>query len=890
MAEKRFLIDLLDIISIGLSVNSLKGYIKQAEQLQTDGLEWWYDYNSKAYSKYVSRAEKMGISLNEISFPATVAPYFDAYLHKDRIKANALSVNFEYYAQQYLAELDNFDLQTLDMNKLDNWFSKRRSFIAAADFLIEYSRQESDDTTSSAVQYALRVIEKLKELRLLIEKRSEEKRRINEQISRLVQPVEGRNLDNQQIDSIICDADNQLIIAGAGTGKTTTIVGKVKYLLKTNKCQPNELLLLSFTNKSAAEMKQRVFLETGCNLDVMTFHKLGLEIISGVEGKKPTIYSKSVQEFIRLNMEKYMKDNSFQKNLLVYCFLSPSKFKSPFDFESEKDYSEYIDMNPPITLKSETVKSYCEMEIANFLYRNRINYTYEKEYEIDVSDLQYTGYHPDFYLDDYGIYIEFYAVNKEGHVPEYFSAYHGGTSECEYLDKIKWKRQLHKEHNTILVELTYADKQDNMLCERLQKKLASLGVKFDPMSDDDVWNEVSKDNGKIFASVCDVIGNVITLIKSNGYTFDKVRELSCFQNQPLLDLTESVYNDYLNMLSKSAQIDFNDMIFKATEYVKEGKVSHDYSYVIVDEYQDISKARFGLLIEMRKRSFFKLFCVGDDWQSIYRFAGSDIGYILNFEQYWGQTSVSKIETTYRFSHNLIEISGRFIMKNPNQVVKSLKSLSDDNIFPLGVISAYNDKYLIKFMTEKLLLLDRNSTVFLIGRYTFDKDMLKDSELTVKYNNIIGSYEVNYPKRSDLKIEFITAHKSKGLQADYVFILNTKRKGMGFPSRIQDDPLIQLLLDGSDVYPFSEERRLFYVAMTRAKKKLWLLIQQGNESEFASELTTTYGNQIKSAEWTCPECGGRLVKRSGRNGIFIGCSNFPKNGCRFTRPYHSEGNS
>ena len=429
-----------------------------------------------------------------------------------------------------------------------------------------------------------------------------------------------------------------------------------------------------------------------------------------------------------------------------------------------------------------------------------------------------------------------------------------------------------------------------MLCERLQKKLASLGVKFDPMSDDDVWNEVSKDNGKIFASVCDVIGNVITLIKSNGYTFDKVRELSCFQNQPLLDLTESVYNDYLNMLSKSAQIDFNDMIFKATEYVKEGKVSHDYSYVIVDEYQDISKARFGLLIEMRKRSFFKLFCVGDDWQSIYRFAGSDIGYILNFEQYWGQTSVSKIETTYRFSHNLIEISGRFIMKNPNQVVKSLKSLSDDNIFPLGVISAYNDKYLIKFMTEKLLLLDRNSTVFLIGRYTFDKDMLKDSELTVKYNNIIGSYEVNYPKRSDLKIEFITAHKSKGLQADYVFILNTKRKGMGFPSRIQDDPLIQLLLDGSDVYPFSEERRLFYVAMTRAKKKLWLLIQQGNESEFASELTTTYGNQIKSAEWTCPECGGRLVKRSGRNGIFIGCSNFPKNGCRFTRPYHSEGNS
>ena len=225
------------------------------------------------------------------------------------------------------------------------------------------------------------------------------------------------------------------------------------------------------------------------------------------------------------------------------------------------------------------------------------------------------------------------------------------------------------------------------------------------------------------------------------------------------------------------------------------------------------------------------------------------------------------------------------MKNPNQTRKSLKSDIKDKFFPLDVIEAYNDEYLIKFMEERIYTLEPNSSVFFIGRYTFDKDMFRNSNFKVEYINSTGSYSVSLKQRPDLKMEFLTAHKSKGLQAEYVFILNNKKSGLGFPSRIQDDPLIQMLLDGSDSYPYAEERRLFYVAMTRAKKKVWLLIKQNDKSCFAEELTTEYAEYIKINKnnmWTCPQCGGRLIKRNGKNGPFIGCTNFSKLGCRYTR--------
>ena len=158
---------------------------------------------------------------------------------------------------------------------------------------------------------------------------------------------------------------------------------------------------------------------------------------------------------------------------------------------------------------------------------------------------------------------------------------------------------------------------------------------------------------------------------------------------------------------------------------------------------------------------------------------------------------------------------------------------------------------------------------------------RDKEIE-QYDSATQKAIVVLPARKDLSMEFITAHKSKGLQADYVFIINNREYGMGFPSKIQDDPVVDCLLEGKENYPFAEERRLFYVALTRAKIKTFLVVTEGNVSSFASEMEQEYPNELKKEYYTCPICGGYLEKKSGPYGEFYGCSNYRNTGCSFKR--------
>ena len=276
-------------------------------------------------------------------------------------------------------------------------------------------------------------------------------------------PIEGKILDEQQIDCVISESRNTLVIAGAGSGKTTTIIGKVKYLLHTEKCGADEILLLSFTKKSADEMKQRVKAETGIDMDVFTFHKLGLDTIARVEGRKPAVYSKTLQFFVKDDIKKYLNNKYYREELLNYCWLNPSRARSVFDFKTSSEMYEYNGSTPTITIQGEYVKSVCELEIANFLFRNRLRYTYEKPYEYNTANSQYSRYKPDFYLEDYGIYIEFYAVDRNGNVPEWLEPHHGKSARQEYHDSIVWKRRLHASHHTTIVEVSYADKQNGIM-------------------------------------------------------------------------------------------------------------------------------------------------------------------------------------------------------------------------------------------------------------------------------------------------------------------------------------------------------------------------------------------------------------------------------------------
>ena len=657
----------------------------------------------------------------------------------------------------------------------------------------------------------------------------------------LLENVEGKKLDQQQMECIIKDVHNHLVIAGAGTGKTTTVVGKVKYLLQMKKYKAEDFLVLSFTNASALEMKERIRKETGENIEVSTFHKLGLQIIKTVDNVMPNITKLGLRNFIKDQIQKNMESPSYLFMLDSYLIYNKVPSKSEFEFKTDKEYQEYLTLNPPVTFKNEQVKSYGEMDIANFLLQNGIDYVYEKSYKYDTRTVDHGQYHPDFYLPELDLYIEYFGVDRRGKVPDYFKGEDGKSATKVYQDSMKWKKEIHHQNNTKMVECYAYEKFEGNLLEKLKKKLEKEGATVTPRSGKELWEIINQRGNSGLGNLLVLFETLINLMESNGYEIEDVRskmkvDRNFATNEMLLYLIEPIFNAYNQYLKEHQEIDFNDMINDAVRYIRYGRYTNPYKFVIVDEYQDISKSRFELLYALRESSNYDLFCVGDDWQSIYRFAGSDIGFILQFERYWGKSEISKIETTYRFPQQLIDLSGEFIMKNPAQIKKMIRGVQTSSEKPLEEIYGFNEMRAVRKMEESLEKLPINSSVFLLGRYSFDVDILKSSyKFKMRYNRVTGLIDVVYYPRQDLKIQFLTAHKSKGLQADYIFIINNKKYKMGFPSKIQDAPLLEILVEDADIYLYGEERRLFYVALTRAKKKVYLLTIKNQESDFVMEI-------------------------------------------------------
>ncbi len=663
-----------------------------------------------------------------------------------------------------------------------------------------------------------------------------------EKARRLIGTVEGHPLDEQQMMCLVREAHSHLVLAGAGTGKTTTILGKIKYLLASGQCEAKDLLVLSFTNASASEMRERIRQETGCDIAASTFHKLGLSIIQNADGTVPQITNLNLKKFIREQLQIQMKNPSYLKLLTVYLTYYRLPVRSEFSFHTLDAYREYLAMYPPRTIRQETLRTYGEMDIANFLTQNGIAYRYD--YPCPLSG-DYESYRPSFYLPEKKAYIQYYSLSKDRRAPSWFPHESGKSATQSLLDRIAWEREVHRKNGSTMIECYAYESMDGTLFSNLEQKLAELGIVCKPISSAKLWEKLRSDESDPAEYVADLLETVINLLKSNHTTIPEIRSLNSgakysASTELILALVTPVYHAYCQYLSDAGELDFNDMINRARCYVEQGRWKNPYRYVIVDEYQDISASRFELLKSMRVSSDFRLFCVGDDWQSIYRFAGSDVGFILSFEHFWGPSQISKIETTYRFPQKLIEITGEFIMQNPAQIRKNIRGRARDEDFPLEEICGYTEKEALRGMLQALRSLPNGVSVFLIGRYSFDGTLLQEAAgITTQNQPAKGFTEVKLAGRDDLSIRFLTAHRSKGLQADYVFILNNRKSRLGFPSKVQEAPIMGLLLDNWDRFPDAEERRLFYVAMTRARRKVFLLTVHGKESDFIIELHRRY---------------------------------------------------
>lgn len=700
----------------------------------------------------------------------------------------------------------------------------------------------------------------------------------------LFDKIESRPLTDEQRRAVVVDEDRNLVVAAAGSGKTSVIVAKAGWLIRKQYRRPSEMLLLAFAKDAQKEMEDRVQKRlgnsVGTQITVRTFHSLGMAIIGEVERKRPALSRVAEDDKALLTLLKgiitdLVANLTFSKIMLRWFqeFFAP--YRREHDFKTQGEYWHYIRTNEIRSLQGEKVKSFEECIIANFLYLNGIPYEYEESYEYETATPEKRQYQPDFYLPDAGIYIEHFALSKSGNTPSFIN-------KTEYLASMEWKQALHAKHGTVLIETFSHENDDGKLTERLATKLANYGVTLSPIPSDKAFAILEK-QGRI-----DPFTRLVTTFlqhyKGAQLSTEEIARRAAKAPNSLragafVTVFKPIFERYETFLNQQQQIDFNGMISKATDHVEQGRYRSPFGYILVDEFQDISPGRARLLKALLDTSeTAQLFAVGDDWQAIYRFAGSDIAIMREFRERFGESERINLETTFRCSNRIADIATEFVLKNPSQIRKNVSTVHETNKPGVHIgLSAEDCPDLLRESLNKIIadVAERGeqSTVILLGRYWRSQP------------ENIGKLKREF---TDLELTYMTVHSSKGLEADYVVVLDLCSGNYGFPSEFTDDPVLDLVLAAPEGHPNAEERRLFYVAITRARRGVYLLADSGPPSSFVTELiqdgydVTVFGRPLDK-DVACPKCvEGRLEQRenSQDGGTFYGCSNYPY--CDYTQ--------
>jgi len=648
-------------------------------------------------------------------------------------------------------------------------------------------------------------------------------------------------LDDQQRRSIVSEEDNCLVVSSAGSGKTSSIVGKVKYLTDVRKVDPERILLISYTNKAAAELTDRMGIP---GLRGYTFHKLALDLIGKVTKQKPSICENTDALFVGI-YRHLLKTEDFRKSVFRYFIdfqddeadWEKRKNERRQDLAAQK-VTRLKAMLPDMDGNDIYVKSVQEQKLCFVLSSLGVMFRYEEQYEHRVADETHSQYKPDFsiYYESHGqlkrIYLEHFAVDEHSLVPTWFATEKGISYEeanQKYNDGITWKKYLHEKYGTTLLYTSSADFNYFDIKEKLKDMLTAAGVKCQEKTTEELYAMVLPEGSKREKAFIRLAVTFATLLKSSCKSLSAILAKNEDERTDFIirNIFKPVYDNYQAELQKRGQIDFTDAILTATELCRQYRPVQ-YEYIIVDEFQDISVDRYQFLLALRAGNPpAKLYCVGDDWQSIYRFSGSDMALFNSFEEFFGPTDMNKIETTYRFGEPLVGYSSWFIQKNAVQIRKNIHPFSDHTKTEL-LFQPYDRNEYCNIIGHLVATIPADKSIFLLGRYSFD-----DYYLSFMYQSIKEAGKFFYIINGR-KIEFLTAHKSKGLEADYVIILQCNRDVYGFPSMVSDDPVLDVVLTKSDKYPHGEERRLFYVAITRAKKQTIVMYDRRFPSIFVDE--------------------------------------------------------
>jgi DNA helicase-4 len=707
--------------------------------------------------------------------------------------------------------------------------------------------------------------------------------------------IEKSPLTDEQARSVVCFDNRVLVVAAAGSGKTSTMVAKAAYALHRKLVPAERILLLAFNKDAAQELQNRVqerltplgFVSEG--VVAQTFHKFGLDVIGHATGRKPSLASwlEGGKDITHLSMLiDRLKDSSpwFRTSWdLFRVVLSRDLPKFGKEQDDTEDWDRNTKQNGFRTLNDEIVKSHGERMVADWLFYNGVSYEYEPSYIHDTADATHKQYQPDFFYPSINLYHEHFALDQNGNPPAEFKG---------YMEGIVWKRGVHRRHNTSLIETTSAQLRTGEAFRILEKALTAKGVVLDPNPDRETKGRKPIENEDLVR----LFRTFLTHAKSNDLSDKDLRESAkkaaigtfSYRHDMFLDLFVDIRKAWEKSLRDSASIDFEDMLNIACDLLENGKFDSPYDLVMVDEFQDASKARARLTRGLVRKPGRFLFAVGDDWQSINRFAGADMSVMTKFEEWFGKGVTLKLERTFRCPQSICDVSSCFVLKNPLQIKKVVKSTQPEFAPALHCYQVADDGKiqggLEKWMANLVAKIEAGTvaqsgtkkiSVFVLGRYNRDSQYIPEN------------WQTKFGRHLDVK--FSSVHGSKGLEADYVILPRMAGGRSPFPSSHADDPVLLLAMPSDDGFAFSEERRLFYVALTRARRSVVLFTVDGNVSPFLAELVIDAKLELermdgkKTITKVCPTCKeGTLVGRPNKEPRFLGCSRYPK--CKHTENF------
>lgn len=686
-------------------------------------------------------------------------------------------------------------------------------------------------------------------------------------------------LSNQQQEAVKSDIKRLLVLAGAGSGKTKTLLEKIVYLIREKNISPSQILAITFTKNAANEMIDRLLVSADTSgayskiladkyktwkekqdarwqytkehrwiqsLTIKTFHSFCYRIMrdSGVnvfDNKFKIIGAEKIKEE---ELPKYSADETiyevFYKSLMNLCedknyLLGLKRFILDYLVDKvhiKRSTTEIKEGKFYTSLNGTKVRSKSEQLIADWFYRHDIDIVYEPD--LHIADF---AFRPDFYVPAANLYIE-HVSNKSFAMRDKEEQFHRGK-----LLLVKTFEPMTKDTTVIYGAL------EQMVKGRLSAVPASRHVTF--KEEFSTYGEQVKDFLEQVIRVTDMmkvenlaLGPIATRGKQDQH--DRVRSFYALAS-PLIE-------SYAAYCTNKSFMDFNDLVSKSIEVLKTqneicSKYRDQYKYILVDEFQDVNNLQVELL-KLLITDETQLFCVGDDWQSIYGFRGSNVDYIIDFEKHFPQSKVLKFNLNYRSSQHIVGASNEVIRNNKYKIEKNIeatrKSTQKITVFS-GLDQDENTNYCLE--TVKNLLkegMTAEDILFLYRR----TDMFKPYQKSFKAHGI--------------RVTSKTIHSAKGLEAKAVFIIGLVDGSGGFPDVWLEDRIFQVVRKGRFDLLMEEERRLFYVAITRAKEKLFLITEQGIESMFLREIPDTY--TVKTSDEAqhlveepvfCKNCSSRL---------------------------------